>query len=247
MLFRDRISQRSLPIMSLEVPTVWRSRAYRPWRSAALFTLMLAVAGCAVASAPLPVKPHVVATPEDGQLNVVADPGSAVGEVTPVYVSVANGTAIPRSVVPSQVFALNSVGERIAPLPPGEAARQAGGSGELKAALASSAVSGGLGGAVGGGLGAAAGAAFGAVGTGSIVGAAIGGAEGIFTGAEKGQTAANRQADQQISSLALRQSKVYKGFTQSGYVFFPKGDYTSVETVLVNDETGDTEDVKTPW
>jgi len=233
--------------MAREAVNPRQLQIYRPWRSAAALALIFAIAGCAVASAPLPEKPHVVATPEDGQLNVVADPGSSVGQVTPVYVSVANGTEIPRSVMPSQVFALNSVGERIAPLPPGEAARQAGGSGELKAALASAAVSGGLGGAVGGGLGAAAGAAFGAVGTGSIVGAAIGGAEGIFRGAEKGQTAADRQADQQISSLALRQSKVYKGFTQSGYVFFPKGDYTSVETVLVNDETGDTADVKTPW
>jgi hypothetical protein len=235
-------------MMALESPDHQRRwRILRSWRRAVASALIFALAGCSVAQPPLPVKAHVVATPETGQLNVVADPGSSVGDVTPVYVSVANGTEIPRSVVPSQVFALNSVGERVAPLPPGEAARQAGGSGELKAALTSAAVSGGLGGVVGGGLGAAAGAAFGAVGTGSIVGAAIGGAEGIFTGAEKGQTAANRQADQQITSLALRQSKVYKGFTQSGYVFFPKGEYTSVETVLVNDETGDTEDVKTPW
>ena len=207
----------------------------------------IAISGCAIAPAPIAHTPNVVATAEQGQLAVSVAAAPTVGEVTPVYVSIANGTDATRAVVPSQVFALNSVGERVAPLPPGEAARQAGGSGELKAALTSAAVSGGLGGVVGGGLGAAAGAAFGAVGTGSIVGAAIGGAEGIFTGAEKGQTAANRQADQQITSLALRQSKVYKGFTQSGYVFFPKGEYTSVETVLVNDETGDTEDVKTPW
>lgn len=230
--------------MALKAPASPIARRIRGVFAALLLTL----AGCAVASAPLPTKPHVVATPQNGQINVVAEPGSPVGDVTPVYVSVANGTAIPRSVVPSQVFALNAVGERIAPLPPGEAARQAGGAGELKAALASAAVSGGLGGAVGGGLGAVAGSAFGgAVGTGAIVGAAIGGAEGIFRGAEKGQSAADRQANEQIHSLALRQAKVYKGFTESGYVFFPKGDYTSVETVLVNDETGDTESVTTPW
>jgi hypothetical protein len=212
-----------------------------------LSMIMVALAGCAVAPAPLSSRPHVVATPESGHVNVVAEPAPAVGDVMPVYVSVANGTDVPRSVVPSQVFALNAMGERIAPLPPGEAARQAGGAGELKAALASAAVSGGLGGAVGGGLGAAAGAAFGSAASGSIIGAAIGGAEGIFRGATKGQSAADRQANQQIRALALRRAKVYKGFTESGYVFFPKGDYASIETVLVNDETGDTEDVRTPW
>src|SRR6204780_2645177 len=86
----------------------------------------IAISGCAVAPAPIAHTPNVVATPQQGQLAVSVAAAPTVGEVTPVYVSIANGTDATRSVVPSQVFALNDAGERVAPLPPGEAARQAG-------------------------------------------------------------------------------------------------------------------------
>jgi len=209
--------------------------------------LSLGAAGCAVAPAPLPTTAHVVATPQSGQVDVAVQSDAPVGTVTPVYVSIANGTDIPRVVVPDQVFALNQVGERVAPIPSGEAAREAGGDGELKAALESGAVSTGVGAGLGAGLGAAAGSAFGAVGQGALLGGAIAGAEAMFSGVTSGVSSAHRQANQQINALSLKHGKVYRGFTQSGYVFFPKGDYTDLEVVLVNQETGDTEAIKTPW
>jgi hypothetical protein len=149
--------------------------------------------------------------------------------------------------VPSQVFAINDAGERVAPLPPGEAARQAGNAGELKAALMSAGVSGALGGGVGAGLGAAAGSAFGTAGKGAIIGTAIGGAEGIFRGAERGQSRSDSQAREQINALALKPEEVRRDFTVSGYVFYPKGRYDHIEMLLVDRETGDTEIVKEPW
>ncbi len=209
--------------------------------------LCLGGLGCAVAPAPLPSTPHVVATPQSGSVNVAVQSGAPIGPVTPVYVSIANGTDIPRVVAPDQVFALNEVGERVAPIPTGEAAREAGGAGELKAALASGAVSTGVGAGVGAGLGAAAGSAFGAAGQGALLGGAIAGAQAMFSGVTSGMQASHSQANQQINSLSLKHGKVYRGFTQSGYVFFPKGTYTDLEVVLVNQETGDTEDIKTPW
>src|ERR1700720_3683587 len=93
------------------------------------FLVALAMAGCGFASAPLKDTPKIVATPQPGQLNVMTQPSSPIGDVQPVYVSVANGSDIPRSIVPSQIFALDDAGSRVAPLPPGEAARDAGGSG----------------------------------------------------------------------------------------------------------------------
>jgi hypothetical protein len=207
----------------------------------------IVLAGCGIASAPIQHTPQVVATPQQGQVSIGVEAAQAVGEVQPVFVSVANGTDVPRAVVPSQVFALNAVGARVAPLPPGEAARQAGGAGELKSALASAAVSGIAGSAIGAGMGAVAGSAFGAVGTGALVGTAIGGAQGMFRGAEHGQSKADRQANQQIQSLALKPQDVNRNFTVSGYVFFPKGDYQQVEMLLVNRETGDTQIIKEPW
>ncbi|MFZ0247110.1 MAG: hypothetical protein WAL68_15645, partial [Candidatus Binatus sp.] len=113
----------------------------------------IAISGCAVAPPPIAHTPNIVATPQQGQLAVSVAAAPTVGAVTPVYVSIANGTDAPRAVVPSQVFALNDAGERVAPLPPGEAARQAGSAKELEGAIQSAAVS-GIGGAA---VGAAAG------------------------------------------------------------------------------------------
>ena len=213
-----------------------------------VFAAALGLAGCAVASPPIKNTPQVVATPLTGQLTTSVQAGPAIGDVVPVYVSVANGTDEPRTVVPSQVFAINDAGERVAPLPPREAARQAGGAGELKAALASAAVSGVAGGAVGAGMGAIAGAGLGGgAGPGALIGTAIGAGTGMFSGAERGQSKADQQANEQIGGLALKREEVNRNFTVSGYVFFPKGNYREVEMVLVNRETGDTQSIREPW
>ncbi|MGD1029448.1 hypothetical protein [Candidatus Binatus soli] len=207
----------------------------------------IAISGCGIAQAPIEHTPNVVATPQQGRLAVSVAAAPTVGAVTPVYVSIANGTDAPRAIVPSQVFALNDAGERVAPLPPGEAARQSGNAGELKAALKSAAFSGVAAGAVGAGLGAAVGSAFGAAGMGAIVGSAYGAGYGIVQGAQAGQTKADQQANQQIEALSLKPEEVRKDFTVSGYVFFPKGQYNQVEMLLVDRETGDTEVVREPW
>jgi hypothetical protein len=205
------------------------------------------ISGCGIAQAPIQHTPNVVATPQQGQLAVSVAAAPTVGEVTPVYVSIANGTDDTRAVVPSQVFALNQAGERVAPLPPGEAARQSGNAGELKGALKSAAFSGAVAGGVGAGLGAAVGSAFGAAGSGAIVGSAYGAGYGMLHGAERGQSRADQQANQQIEALSLKPEEVRRNFTVSGYVFFPKGQYQQVEMLLVDRETGDTEVVREPW
>jgi len=214
----------------------------------------IALSGCGIAPAPIEHTPNVVATPQQGRLAISVAAAPTVGEVTPVYVSIANGTDAPRAVVPSQVFALNDAGERVAPLPPGEAARQAGSAKELEGAIQSAAVSGVGGAAVGAAAGAVAGAAgsaggwgFRSPGAGALVGSAFGGGWGILSGAEKGQSRADQQANQQIEALSLKPEEVRKDFTVSGYVFFPKGQYNQVEMLLVDRETGDTEIVREPW
>jgi hypothetical protein len=224
-------------------------------RSASALAIAIAISGCAVAPAPIAHTPNVVATPEQGRVAISVAAAPTVGEVTPVYVSVANGTDDTRSVVPSQVFALNDAGERVAPLPPGEAARQAGSAKELEGAVKSGAVSGVGGAALGAAAGAIAGTAgrsagwfgFGSPGAGALVGTAFGGAYGVFSGAEKGQSKADQQANQQIEALSLKPEEVRKDFTVSGYVFFPKGQYDQVEMLLVDRETGDTQIVREPW
>jgi hypothetical protein len=213
----------------------------------ALVILAVALSSCAVASAPLKNTSQVVATPVQGRLSVTVDKSAAAGDVVPVYVSVANGTDIPRAVVPSQIFAINDVGERIAPLPAAEAARKAGGPEELKAALASGALSGAAGGAMGAAAGAGVSALYGGTGPDAFIGSAIGGVSGALDGAWSGQQRVDDQANQQIQSLALQSEDVNHGFTVSGYVFFPKGDYVRIDVLMVNRESGDTEVVKRPW
>jgi hypothetical protein len=172
--------------------------------------------------------------------------------VVPVYVSVANGTD---DVVPSQVFALNGVGERVAPLPPEEAARQAGNANELRGAIQSGAISGVGGSALGAAAGAIAGAAgnssggtgFSSPSAGALFGTGFIGAVGVIGGARAGQTKADQQADQQIAALSLKPEDVRRDFVVSGYVFFPKGSYHEVDLVLIDHETGGTETIREPW
>ncbi len=223
----------------------WHLRSFV--RGVVAISLMVAVWGCAVASPPIKHPPQVVATPQTGHLTTSLQAGSPVGDIQPVYVSIANGTNEPYAVVPSQIFAINDAGERVAPLAPEEAARQAGGAGELKAALGSAAVSGLAAGAVGAGLGAIGGAALGGAGTGAVLGSVIGAGSGMLSGASRGQSKADQQASEQIAGLALRPEEVHRNFTVSGYVFFPKGEYREIEMVLVNRETGDTESIRQPW
>jgi len=222
--------------------------AYTGARFRVAYAALIAIAlGCGFASAPLRNTPSIVATPQPGQLSITSQSKPAVGSVVPVYVSVANGTDVPRAVVPSQVFALDENGDRIAPLPPGEAARQSGNAGQLKAALTSAAISGvGLG-AAGAAVGAIAGSVLGSGATGAAVGGAIGAGEGVIGGAPAGMQEAKSQANQQIGALALQGGDVGKDFTVSGYVFFPQGSYKEIELLLVNRETGDTETIKQPW
>jgi hypothetical protein len=230
----------------------------QPWISGLKALALLGAitfGGCGVAPAPIAHTPNVVATPQSGELVISVQAAKSVGEVVPVYVSVANGTDSAHDIVPSQVFALNEVGERVAAIPPEEAARQAGNAKELQGAMQSGAIS-GVGGAA---LGAAAGAIAGVGGnsgggwgfsspsSGALFGTGFGGAWGVFSGAQAGQSKADQQANQQIAALALKPEDVRHAFVVSGYVFFPKGSYRQVEMVLVDRESGVTETVREPW
>jgi len=228
----------------------WSRRSRRDVTVAPLLATLIfaisAMGGCSIAPAPLKNPPHIVATPASGQLTVTSEPNKPIGDVQPIYVSVANGTDSPRAIVPSQIFALNEAGSRVAPLPPAEAARQAGGAGELRAALLSAGASGLVEGAIGAGIGAIAGSLIHSGGTGAALGGAIGAGYGGLSGAMSGPAKADAQASTQLTALALPAQDVRRDFTVSGYVFFPKGDYKRLQMLLVDDETGNTEVINQP-
>ena len=177
---------------------------------AGAIAVAITLSGCAVASPPIAHTPNVVANPQQGELAISVTAAPDVGDVIPVYVSVANGSDNPCTVVPTQVFAVNDSGQRVAPLPPAEAARQAGSAKELSSAVKSAAISGTGGAALGAATGAVAGVAgnaggwgFGSAGAGALIGSAFGGAYGLISGAEKGQSLADDQANKQIGAVAL--------------------------------------------
>lgn len=207
----------------------------------------LLFSACVIASAPLKNAPRVAAPVTEGEFSVTSRAGKPIGDLVPVYVSAANGTDTGRRLVPSQVFAIDQDGQRIAPIPPGEAARQAGGSKSLEAALTSGAASGAIEGAMGAAVGAIAGAFLGEAATGAALGGAIGAGQGAVTGAMAGPGAANRQAHAQIGALALPAADVRKDFSVGGYVFFPAGSYRELQVLVINEETGGTETITLPW
>ena len=190
--------------------------------------------GMRIASAPLKDTPRIVATPQPGQLNVTTQPGPPIGDVQPVYVSVANGSDVPRSIVPSQIFALNDSGARVAPLPPGEAARQAGGSWRAQGRADQRRGGRSRGGSArrrpGGGD---------RVGGERILGlqrsgerrdsrrARLGGGSGIVSGVQSGANKADQQANAQLRALALQGGEIRHDFTvRAAMCFFPRAAIT---------------------
>lgn len=232
------------------------SCVYRVARALSIAALLaLGLGGCATTWNPIPITPRVALTPTKGDVTMQAMPGEPIGGVVPVDVSIANGTDEPYLVEPDQIFAINEQGQRIMPVTSSEAIEQAGSANSLKAGLTGAAKNAAIGAVVGAATGAAIGAAVGTIvlspAQGALVGAAIGGSVGaagggVYGGAE-GQAAAHHDAETQISVLSLQTREAHPNYSVNGYVFFPKGEYTSIQMTLLNEETHQTDTRTSSW
>jgi hypothetical protein len=74
--------------------------------------------------------------------------------------------------------------------------------------------------------------------SGSLVGSAIGLVMGAGTGLYQAHTAAEERAQEQIQSLSLKPTTIPPNGTESGYVFFPLGEYRQIQAVLGDTEAG---------
>jgi len=161
-----------------------------------------------------------------------------IGPVQPVAVAVTNGLGESVRVDPRQAYATNPSGERIAPLPPGEAARLGKGRplpGSLRGA-GKGVVTGGLLGAVGGAIG---GAITGGIGTAVAAGAAVGAALGGITGAIGG----GGEPPPDVAGYAERglpSTSLAPGLSATGYVYYPEGRYETLELLLSEEPSGRT-------
>ena len=224
---------------------------------AASVTLLLALTagGCATSWRPIPLTPRVALTPVKGDVTMQTTPGKPIGRIVPVDVAVANGTDEPYLVEPDQIFAINGQGQRIMPISANDAIQEAGNANALKAGLTGAAKNAAIGALVGAATGAALGAAVGTIvlspAQGALVGAAMGGsigaAGGGVYGGIQGQSAAHHDAETQISSLALQPREAHPNYSINGYVFFPKGEYTSIQMTLLNEETHQTQSRTSIW
>ena len=74
--------------------------------------------------------------------------------------------------------------------------------------------------------------------SGSLIGSAIGLVMGAGTGLYQAHAAAEQRAQEQIQSLSLKPTTISPNDTESGYVFFPLGEYQKIQAVLGDTEAG---------
>ena len=196
--------------------------------------------GAVATPSPLPL-PKVVASPSNGRVSVIAVANKPVGNVVPVYISVANGGGSPLIESPSEIFAQGEDGNRVPVVPLTEAVAQAGGAAGLVSSLGTAAAYGLPAAAVGGVSGAAVAGIGGMSGTSALSGSLIGGTAGLLTGGAQGiwtaHQAAEQRAEEQIANLSLKPTTIPPNGTASGYVFYPADQYQKLLAVMGDSES----------
>jgi hypothetical protein len=206
-----------------------------------------ALAGCA--SKPVTAPRAVVPEPVPSELRAATTPGKNFGDMISLGIGVSNGSNREYVVAADRVYAIDRLGYRVAALSVTEAARQAGGATALKSGLKGAgtgallaALVGAIPGAV---LGAAHSGSSGA-GTGAAVGAGIGATAGALGGFFSSKSATERQIIDQLGELYLGEQVVKPGLSVSGFVFFPKGEYTGTRILAVEKASGTVTEVFGP-
>src|SRR5260370_11598158 len=138
--------------------------------------------------------PKVVATSKSGEVVVIGVADKPVGNVVPVYVSVANGSDDPLLESPSETFVQGDDRNRVPVVPLTEAIAQAGGAAGLVSALGTAAAYGLPAAAVGGVSGAAAGGLGGMSRASALSGSLVGSTAGLVSCVTQGTRADNHTA-----------------------------------------------------
>jgi hypothetical protein len=200
----------------------------------------VAIACCTRATPPLKVEQRTAALPEKGRVTIAAQRSEQVGNVVPIDVNVANGTGAPYRIDPTQVFARSADGRRIAPIPVSDAIKLSGDAVTLGEQIKKAALFGAIGAVAGAAGGAGVGAATGGVAGGAAAGGAMGGVAGAVGGAAEAAQSSRQEAASQIRAYSLENRSVESGYSVSGYVFYPPGDYTGIEALVIGEEGNET-------
>ena len=214
-------------------------------------SLALVTCLCVVACVRKPVTAPRAVVPETvpSELRAAATSAKRFGHMLAIGVGISNGSAKEYLITADRVLAVDTAGNRIAPLSVVEAARQAGGATALVAGLEGAgggALLTGLLGAIPGAiLGAAQGGAAGA-GKGAAIGAGIGVAVGAVAGFYESKSKTEREIIDQIGGLYLGAQISKPAIPVSGFVFFPEGQYVGVYVIAVEQPGGVVREVYGP-
>lgn len=207
----------------------------------------VALAGCA--SKPVTAPRAVVPEPVPSELRAATTPGKTFGDMIALGIGISNGSNEEYVVSADRVYAIDRLGYRVASLSVTEAARQAGGATTLVSGLKGAGTGALLAALVGAIPGAVIGAAHGGgsgAGTGAAVGAGLGATAGALGGFFSSKSATERQIIDQLGELYLGQQVLKPRLSVSGFVFFPKGEYTGTRILAVEKVGGAVTEVFAP-
>ena len=207
--------------------------------------ISLALVFCLVGSAcvrkPVTAPRAVVPETVSSELRAAATAARQFGHMLAIGVGVSNGATSEYVITADRVLAVDTAGNRVAPLSVTEAARQAGGATALVAGLQGA----GGGALLAGLLGAIPGAILGAA-QGAAIGAGIGIAVGAVAGFYESKTKTDREIIEQLGGLYLGAQTSKPGLPVSGFVFFPEGEYVGVYVVTVEQPGGAVREIYGP-
>jgi hypothetical protein len=213
----------------------------------ALLAVLVSCASCV--KKPVTAPRAVVPETATSEVRIAASAGKDFGDMVALGIGMSNGETATYTVTANRIFAVDEAGNRIAPLSVEEAARQAGGATALVAGLEGAgggALLTGLLGAIPGAIiGAAQGGGSGA-GKGAAVGAGIGIAVGAIGGFYESKTKTEEEIIAQLHGLYFGEQALKPALPVSGFVFYPKGEYTGIRAVIVDSATNQVKEVAGP-
>ena len=171
----------------------------------------------------------------------------AQADILPIQLVVKNAGRRELEIDSSQIFAQNQDNEYVAAFNLRQASEHARAS-SLGTTMAAGAAVGALAGAaVGAGIGAGIGSATGNTGRGAATGAAVAGttgtAAGVAAGASDSLTVRFRK---ELAELYFGDRVIYPGNFESGFIYFPLGNYTRVRIKILNITDSETKEIQIP-
>jgi hypothetical protein len=171
----------------------------------------------------------------------------AQADILPIQLVVKNSGRKEIEINSAQVFAENAQGEYVTAFNLRQASEHARAS-SLGTTVATGAAVGAIAGAaIGAGIGAGIGSAAGNTGRGAGTGAAVGGTYGTARGVQAGASdAITTGFRKELAEVFFGDRVIYPGNFETGFVYFPRGDYTRIRLKVLNITDSQVQEIHLP-